>query len=63
MPGYALTLEDLRLWEVYRDWVQGNLGTHLDGGIAEDRMWQGCWHDHKVTPPPLPHPVFRDPAV
>ena len=44
-PGYVPTPEDLRLREVYRDWVHGSLGTYLDGGIAEDGMWQGWWCD------------------
>ena len=35
VPGYAPTPEDLHIWEVYRDWVYGNPGTHLDGGLAE----------------------------
>ena len=30
------TPEDLRLREVYGDWVHGNPGTHLDGGVSED---------------------------
>ena len=34
VPGYVPTKEDLRLREVYGDWVHGNPGTHLDGGIA-----------------------------
>ena len=36
MPGYVPTPEELRLQEIYRDWVHGNPGTHLDGRIAED---------------------------
>ena len=35
-PGYNPTQEDLRLREVYGDWVHGNPGTHLDGGIKDD---------------------------
>ena len=50
MPKYVLTLEDLRLREVYGEWVHGNPGTHLDGGIAEDGTWQGWWRDLAVTP-------------
>ena len=34
--GYLPTLEDLRLREVYGDWVDGNPGTHMDGGITDD---------------------------
>ena len=51
MPGYVPTLVDLRLREVYGDWVHGNPGTHLDGGIPEDRLWQGWWRDLAVMPP------------
>ena len=50
MPGYVLTPEDLRLREVYVDWVHGNPGTHLDGGVAEDGAWQGWWRDLAVVP-------------
>ena len=53
MPGYVPTPEDLRLWEVYRDWVHGNPGTHLDGGVKEDRLWQGWWRDLAVMPIPI----------
>ena len=41
VPGYVPTPEDLRLREVYGDWVHQNPGTHLDGGISEDGRWQG----------------------
>ena len=48
VPGYVPTPEDLRLQEVYGDWVHGNPGTHLDGGVAEDGLWQGWWRDLAV---------------
>ena len=51
MTGYAPTPEDLRLREVYGDWVHGNPGTHLDGGISEDGRWQKWWRDLAVMPP------------
>ena len=51
VPGYTPTPEDLRLWEVYGDWVHQNPGTHLDGGISEDGRWQGWWRDLAVMPP------------
>ena len=38
-PGYNPTLEDLRLREVYRDWVHANPGTHLDGSIRDNSVW------------------------
>ena len=50
VPGYVPTPEDLHLWEVYSDWVHGNPGTHLDGGITEDGKWQGWWRDLAFTP-------------
>ena len=40
VSGYVPTSEDLRLRGVYRDWVHGNLGTHLDGGVADDSAWK-----------------------
>ena len=51
VPRYVPTPEDLRLREVYGDWVYENLGTHLDGGIQEDGLWQGWWRDLAVMPP------------
>ena len=51
MPGYVPTPENLRLREVYGDWVHGNPGTHLDGGVKEDGLWQGWWRDLAVMPP------------
>ena len=40
VPRYVQTMEDLRLWEVYGDWVHGNPGTHLDGGVANNSVWK-----------------------
>ena len=51
VPWYAPTLEDLRLQDVYGDWVHGNTGTHLDGGIPDDGLWQRWWRDLAVMPP------------
>ena len=50
-PGYVPTPEDLRLQEVYEDWVHGNPRTHMDGGVTEDGLWQGWWRDLVVIPP------------
>ena len=50
VPGYAPTPEDLHIWEVYGDWVYGNPGTHLDGGVTKDGLWQGWWRDLAVMP-------------
>ena len=49
-PGYTPTSEDLRLREVYGDWVHANTGTHLDGGIGNDEVWQAWWRDLAVMP-------------
>ena len=38
--GYISTPEDLRLWEVYGDWVHANPGTHLDRGIQDESTWK-----------------------
>ena len=40
VPGYQPTPEDLRLWEVYGDWVHTNPGMHLDRGVRDDSEWQ-----------------------
>ena len=50
LHGYVLTPEDLRLREVYGDWVHGNPGTHLDSGIADNSAWQAWWRDLAVMP-------------
>ena len=50
MPGYTPTPEYLRLQEVYGDWFHANSGTHLDGRIGDDKMWQGWWHDLAFMP-------------
>ena len=49
-PVYTPTPEDLRLQEVYGDWVHANPGTHLDGGIRDDSAWQAWWRDLVVMP-------------
>ena len=50
VPGYQPTPEDLRLWEVYGDWVYANPSTHLDGGVRNDSAWQSWWRDLAVMP-------------
>ena len=45
LPSYTQTTEDLRLKEVYRDWVHANYITHLHGGITNNEAWQGWWRD------------------
>ena len=36
LTGYTPTPEDLRLQEVYGDWVHANPDTHLHGGIRDN---------------------------
>ena len=50
VTGYTPVLEDLRLWEVYRDWVHTNPGTRFDGVIGDNETWQRLWHDLVVMP-------------
>ena len=49
-PGYTLNPEDLRLWEVYGDWVHANPGTYLDRGVRDNSECQVWWHDLAVMP-------------
>ena len=49
-PRYVPTPEDLRLQEVYGDWVHGNPGTYLDCRITDDGTWKGWWRDLAVMP-------------
>ena len=50
VPGYQPTPDNLRLQEVYRDWVHANTGTHLDGGVHDNSAWQAWWSDLAVMP-------------
>ena len=49
-PGYNPTPEDLRLQEVYGEWIPANPGKHLNGGIRDDSAWQAWWRDLAVIP-------------
>ena len=49
-PGYTPTPEDLHLREAYGDWVHTNPGTHLEGGIREDSVWQAWWRELAFMP-------------
>ena len=42
-PGHVPTEVDLKLKEVYGDYLHQNDGTHLDGGIQDDAVWQERW--------------------
>jgi hypothetical protein len=50
LPGTTITGADLKLDTVYGDHVQQNIGQHLDGGIANDPMWQNNWSSLVVFP-------------
>jgi hypothetical protein len=50
LPGYVPTKADLKLKEVYGDYLHQNDGTHLDGGIQDDAEWQERWR--KLVPLP-----------
>ena len=43
LPGYVPNEVDLKLKEVYGDYLHQNDGTHLDGGIQDDAVWQERW--------------------
>ena len=50
LPGQAATNTDRKLLGVYGDFVHQNDGTHLDGGIEDDRIWQERWKKLVVLP-------------
>ena len=39
LPGTPITEVDRMMFEVYGDKVHQNDGTHLDGGIPDDKVW------------------------
>jgi hypothetical protein len=43
LPGANLTDADRMMDKVYGDHVHQNPGKHLDGGIADDPIWQEHW--------------------
>lgn len=50
--GYIPMEADQLLHEVYGDYVHGNMGQHLDGGIVVDKAWQAYWRQlvaHRLT--------------
>jgi hypothetical protein len=51
LPGVTVTEADRKLMEVYDDYIHQNDGTHLDGGIKDDAMWQENWRKLVVLPP------------
>ena len=48
VPSYKPTPDELRLREVYGEWVHANSGTHLDGGVCDNSAWQAWWLDLAV---------------
>ena len=48
---------DNQLIAVYGDTIHRNDGRHLDGGIADDNVWQGRY-DRVVS---HPHPMYNPP--
>ena len=47
---YQPTQADLLLREVYGDHVHSNDGTHLAGGVGQDRAWQARWRPLAAAP-------------
>ena len=43
LPGFVPSPADARLMEVFGDTLHRNDGTHLSGGVADDRQWQARW--------------------
>ena len=43
LPGAILSDADRLMDKVYGDHVHQNDGTHLDGGITDDTVWQTYW--------------------
>ena len=50
---HDLTLPHRKLLAIYGDIVYQNDGTHLGGGIADNKRWQACWIDVVSHPLPL----------
>ena len=42
-PDGNISPADRKLHEVYGDHIRADDGTHLDGGVPMDRMWQKYW--------------------
>jgi hypothetical protein len=43
LPEYVVTEADHRLDKVYGDHTHSNAGTHLAGGVDQDKLWQNRW--------------------
>ena len=53
LPGYEVTATDLKLKSLYGEYVHANAGTHLTGGITDDKFWQDKWNSLCALPPHL----------
>ena len=50
LPGASISAADQLLDAVYGDHVHQNPGTHLDGGIADDKTWQNYYRRLIIFP-------------
>lgn len=50
-PGYVMKAVDHKLKEVYGDYLHQNDGTHLHGGVKDDKMWQDYFNRLIVSTP------------
>ena len=50
LPGAEVSAADLKLMDVYGDYIHQNDGSHLDGGIKDDAVWQARWAKLIVLP-------------
>jgi hypothetical protein len=50
LPGATILEADLKLMKVYGDYIHQNDGTHLDGGLQDDSVWQERWRRLIILP-------------
>jgi hypothetical protein len=50
LPGATILDADRKLLEVYGDYIHQNDGTHLDGCIKDDAVWQAHWRKLVALP-------------
>ena len=50
LPSNTASPADLKLQEVYGDYVHQNPGTHLTRGILDDAVWQDRWRRLPALP-------------
>ena len=51
LPDATISEADRKLLEVYGAYIHQNDGTHLDGGIKDDAIWQEYWRKLATLPP------------